>query len=184
MLTVIADVFGAHRGVPAQSLLYFQVPLVITRDLHFAGVEKIEGRHRSAISKVGAERGVRGALLGVQVPCRPRRDWGVKENERGIVRRVGQDVIDSTGWYGIAEDAESTPHNRILGPERRPRETDLRLVHHGTYRGKRGMQSGGQSLIHRRCRIQILERPGQALEAIGLAHWVRQVVKTHTQSQL
>src|SRR5580693_7141732 len=102
MLTVIADIFGADRGVPTQSLLYFQIPLVITRDLHFAGVEKIERRHGAAIGKVGAERGIGRYLLRVQVSCRPRREWGIKENKRRIVRRVGQDVIDPTGRNGIA----------------------------------------------------------------------------------
>ena len=59
MLTVIANIFHAQRGVPTQSLLYFQVPLVVTGDLHSARVKEIEGRNGAAASKIGAESGIR-----------------------------------------------------------------------------------------------------------------------------
>src|SRR4029077_17176342 len=70
VLTMIANVFRAHRSMPTQSLLYFQVPLEVTRDLHFSRIEEIESGNRSTISEIGAKSCIGRRRLPVQVP------WG------------------------------------------------------------------------------------------------------------
>ena len=89
MLTMIAHIFRAHRGVPTQSLLYFQVPLVITRNLHFARIKEVEGGNHAATGKVGAKRSIGGSGLPVQASCLSGRKSSVKKHERRIIRCVG-----------------------------------------------------------------------------------------------
>src|SRR5580704_18166758 len=128
MLTMIAHILCAQRGVPTHRLLYFQVPFVITWNLHFARIKEIEGGNRTAVGKIGAESGIGPDRLPVQAPCRCGRERTIEKYERRIIRRVGQDVINRTGRNGIAEDTESTADDSVLGAERRPCEADLWLI--------------------------------------------------------
>src|ERR1700674_2198955 len=118
MLTVIAHIFCAHRGMPTQRLLYFEVPFVITRNLNFARVKEIEGGNRAPVGKIGAESGIGCDRLPIQVPCRCGRERTVKKYERRIIWCVGQNVINRTGRNGIAEDTESPADDSVLGAER------------------------------------------------------------------
>src|SRR5580658_8705468 len=70
MFAMISHIFCAQRGVPAQGVLYLQVPLVITRNLHCARIEEVEGRHSAAVSKIGAESGIGRDRLPVQASRR------------------------------------------------------------------------------------------------------------------
>src|SRR5579871_6558534 len=83
MLAMIAHIFRAHCGVPTQSLLYFKVPLVITRNLHFARVKEIEGRNRSAVGKISPECGIGRSRLPIQAPLGPKRKSTVKSTNDG-----------------------------------------------------------------------------------------------------
>src|SRR5580658_2469209 len=66
MFAMIAHILSAQRGVPAQGVLYFQVPLVIPRNLHRARIEEVERRHSVAVDKIGAESGIGRYRLPIQ----------------------------------------------------------------------------------------------------------------------
>jgi hypothetical protein len=57
MLPMISHIFCAYRSVPTYELLYFQILLVIMRNLHPPGIEKVQGRHGTSVGKIRAEGG-------------------------------------------------------------------------------------------------------------------------------
>src|SRR5690242_3970831 len=52
MLAMITYIFGADRCVPADRMLNFEIPLVITRNLHFSRIEEVESRDRATIGEI------------------------------------------------------------------------------------------------------------------------------------
>ena len=128
MLPMISHIFCAYSSVPTYGLLYFQIPLVITRNLHRARVEEVEGRDSTSVGKIRAESGIGSRRLPIQASRNRGGEHTIEKHKRRIIRCVGQDVIDSTRKNGTTEDAESPADHGVLGAERRPCEADLGLI--------------------------------------------------------
>src|ERR1700687_1428334 len=143
MLAMISHIFCAHRSVPTYDLLYFQIPLVITRNLHCPRIEEVEGRHSTSGGKIRAESCIGSRRLPIQASRGRGGERTIEKHKRRIIWCVGQDVINSTGWNGITENAEPTADHGVLGAEGRPCEADLGLINDRRYRGKCGFQSRG-----------------------------------------
>src|SRR3984885_11783048 len=141
MLSMIPHVFCAYHSVPTYDLLDFQIPLVITRNLHCPRIEEVEGRDSTSVGKIRAESCIGCRRLPIQASRCRGGESTIEKHKRRIIRCVGQDVINPTGRDCITEDDEPTADDSVLGAEGRPCEANLGLINDRRYRGKCGLQS-------------------------------------------